>query len=79
MFNRRTEIALKKYAEHTGNNAYKITAFFVGLVSRWFDFMSNRSLKLALGLKNEAAYEEAINHISKTHVFRFMTIGVNGN
>lgn len=80
VFNRRTEIALKKYAEHTGNNAYKTTAFFVGLVSRWFDFMSNRSLKLALGLKNVAVYEEAINHISKTaHVFRFMTIGINGH
>lgn len=41
--------------------------------------MSNRSSKRALDLKNVAAYEEAINHISKTaHVFRFMTIGVDG-
>ncbi|RLU16041.1 hypothetical protein DMN91_011799 [Ooceraea biroi] len=78
VFNRRTEIARRRYAEHTGNAAYNTTAFFVGLVSRWFDLMSNRALKLAIGLKNVAAYEEAINHISKTaHVFRFMTIGVD--
>lgn len=40
--------------------------------------MSNRSSKLALGLLNRGAYEEAINHINKTvSVFRFMTVGID--
>lgn len=40
--------------------------------------MSNRSSKLALGLLNRKAYEEAINHIRKTaFLFRFMTVGID--
>lgn len=33
VFNRRTEIALRKYAEHTGKDTYRTTASFVRLVS----------------------------------------------
>jgi len=78
IFNRRTEIALRKYAEHTGKDAYRTTASFVKLVSHWFDLMSNRSSKLALALLNKKAYEKAIDHIKKTaYVFRFMAVGTD--
>ncbi|XP_071643008.1 uncharacterized protein [Temnothorax longispinosus] len=78
VFNRRTEIALRKYAERTGKDAYRITASFIRLVSHWFDIMSNRSSNLALGLLNKKAYEETMDHIKKTaYVFRFMIVGTD--
>ncbi|XP_077278932.1 uncharacterized protein LOC143906611 [Temnothorax americanus] len=80
VFNRRTKIALRKYAERTGKDAYRTTASFIRLVSHWFDIMSNRSSKLALGLLNKKAYEETMDHIKKTaYVFRFMIVGTDGH
>lgn len=52
VINKRTETALKVYANHTSNDSYKTTAFFISLIYRWFQIMTNRSRVLALSKCN---------------------------
>lgn len=80
VINRRTESALKIYANNTSNDSYKTTAFFISLVYRWFQIMTNRSCVLALGKRNLEMYNETISHLKKTiQVFRTMSIGQKGH
>ncbi|KAE8741924.1 hypothetical protein FOCC_FOCC012576 [Frankliniella occidentalis] len=42
---------------------FETTAWFLKLMNRWFQLMCSRNLQFALGHRNEAAYEEAIEHL----------------
>lgn len=78
IINRRTENALKVYANYTSNDSYKTTAFFISLVFPWFQIMTNRSHVLALGKHNLEMYNETIGHLKKSiQVFR--SIGQKGH
>lgn len=80
VLSRRTETALKVYANYINENSFKTTAFFINLVDRWFHLMTNRSRILALSKSNVTKYNEAIAHLKKTQqVFRSMLIGKKGH
>lgn len=80
VLNRRTETALKVYANYINENSFKTTAFFINLVDRWFHLMTNRSRILALSKSNITKYNEAIAHLKKTQqVFCSMLIGKKGH
>ncbi|KMQ88906.1 squamous cell carcinoma antigen recognized by t-cells 3-like protein [Lasius niger] len=51
----RTAVGLNIYAKTVGDSKILTTAFFISLVNRWFDLVTNRSRKLALSKKNEEA------------------------
>lgn len=79
VINKKTETALKVYANHTSNDSYKTTAFFISLIYRWFQIMTNRSRVLALSKYNLEMYNLTIAHLKKTiQVFRSMSIGQKG-
>lgn len=80
VLNRRTETALKVYANYTNDDSFKTTAFFINLVDRWFNIMTNRSRVLALSKANIKVYNETIAHLRKTQqVFRSMLIRKKGH
>lgn len=80
IINRRTESALKVYANYTSNDSYKTTAFFISFVYRWFQIMTNRSHVLALSKYNLEMYNETIGHLKKSiQVFHSMSIGQKGH
>jgi hypothetical protein len=43
--------------------AFETTAWFIKLVNRWFGLLTSRSCSLALGRKDEAAYQAALDHL----------------
>ncbi|XP_036147613.1 uncharacterized protein LOC118647242 isoform X1 [Monomorium pharaonis] len=76
----KTVVGLNIYAKISENSKIATTAFFISLVDRWFAFVTNRSLKLALSKKNEDNYNKAIDHLKFTaYVFRYMKIGTKGH
>ena len=76
VFNRRTQIALLAKAGVDNDESVRTTAFFVGLVTEWFDYVSNRGAKLSLSKKNPKEYEKALRHIRRTaDIFARMKIG----
>jgi len=77
VFNKRTEAALRAKAAQEGKDPSTLSiAFFIMLITRWFDLSTNRSAKLALRKDNATAYEGALSHIRKmAYVFRYMKIG----
>lgn len=78
-FDKMKVINSKKYANHTvacslrmfsaisGREEVLSTAFFVGLLSRWFDYMCSRSPDLAFSYTNQEAYTKALETL---HSFR---------
>jgi len=76
VFCKRTEAGLKAKALVTGDTSNDAGAFFVGLVSKWFQVVTNRSPKMALSRRNPELYQANIDHIKKTaRVFRTMKVG----
>lgn len=54
----------------------KDTAWFLSLMNSWFDIMSSRSPVMALSLKNQSRYEEAIEVLNTViYVVKNMRIG----
>ncbi|XP_071576398.1 uncharacterized protein [Temnothorax nylanderi] len=79
VFCRRTEVGLTLLSLHKEEETYRTTAYWVGLVNRWFDLMTNRGKKLALNLRNHEAYQAALDHIRRTaYVFQHMKVGELG-
>ncbi|XP_039303296.1 uncharacterized protein LOC120357257 [Solenopsis invicta] len=80
VLNKRTETALKTYANYTSDNSFKTTTFFINLVDRWFNIMTNRSRIFALSKSNIKMYNDVIAHLRKIQqIFRSMLIGKKGH
>ena len=54
------------------------TAWFIGMINKWFDLMSSRHPIMALSNVNESCYKQAILHLEQViRVFHEIRIGVN--
>ncbi|XP_034246693.1 uncharacterized protein LOC117648325 [Thrips palmi] len=57
--------------------AFETTAWFIKLMNRWFELTTSRSCQLAFGLKNEVAYNAAVDHL-KLVVTVFQGVNIAG-
>jgi len=80
VFNRRVAAALTHHLSAiTGDEELKTTAFFVDLVARWKELITARTPLHALGKRNKAAFNAALETIDKTtNVFKTMKVGQKG-
>lgn len=64
------------YNELSEDKSYKTTCWYIRLVTKWFDIMSNRSVKLAFSQRNLEKYNETVQFLEDcVEVFKDMKVG----
>lgn len=63
------------YNEFSTDKSYNTTCWYIRLVKKWFDLMSNRSLKLAFSKKNHEQYNDTVKFLEDCiEVFKDMKV-----
>lgn len=64
------------YNELCDDKSYNTTCWYIRLVTKWFDLMSNRSVKLAFSQRNSEKYNETVTFLEDCiEVFKDMKVG----
>lgn len=76
LINNSVSSALHLLSETPGKESLKTTAWFVGILKRWFDLMTARHFVLGIGTTRMAQYEEAKQFLTECmYIFRNIYAG----
>lgn len=80
VFSNEVSSSLKLLADCYNKPEFLTTTWFVNIVRKWFSLMTSRSCVLALGIKDNDAYNENINFLYEiVNIFTQLEIGKKGS